>query len=248
MRRFVRLVILGLILVLVAMVSALTAMRFAIHGREVAVPKIIGLTKDQAAKAAADVGLILDAEDKFYSNEIAEGKIVTQFPAAGAKVRRGWRLRAAESLGPQRADIPNLIGQSTRAAEINVRRRGLELSSVATATITGAEPGSIVAQSPPANSSGLVTPKISVLVAGPGSEVEYVMPNFVGKHYAEVVPQLQQAGLKLGPINNQSATRSSSFEARAKSQTVTDGVIVKQEPAPGTKVATGATVSFEISR
>jgi beta-lactam-binding protein with PASTA domain len=247
MRRFIRLVILGLVLILVAMGSALTAMRFAIHGREVSVPQVVGLTKDQAAHAAADAGLVLDTQDKFYSSDVAEGKIVTQSPAPGSKVRRGWRLRAAESLGPQRAEIPNLVGQSARAAEINVRRRGLELSSTATARISGAEPGTIVGQDPPANSSGLVSPKISVLVASADSEVEYVMPNFVGKHYSEVVPQIQQAGMKLGPINSHEI-KSGSFDARGKTQPIADGIIVKQEPAAGQKIAAGSTISFEISR
>ena len=35
--------LLALVLVIVAMVSALTAMRFAIHGQEVAVPPLVGL-------------------------------------------------------------------------------------------------------------------------------------------------------------------------------------------------------------
>ncbi len=40
----------ALILVLVGLASALTAMRFAIHGREVTVPKVVGLTPAEAQK------------------------------------------------------------------------------------------------------------------------------------------------------------------------------------------------------
>src|SRR3954470_14423766 len=151
MKTFFRFVLLFLILVSVAMVSALTAMRFAIHGREVAVPKLAGLTVATAEQQAAASGLILEVEDHFYSREIAEGKVLSQSPAPGSVVRRGWKVRVAESLGPQKAEVPNLIGQSTRAAEINVRQRGLEIGSVAVADLPGAAPDQIVAQSPPAD-------------------------------------------------------------------------------------------------
>ena len=52
-------------------------------------------------------------------------------PLGGTQVRRGWSIRVAESLGPQRIAIPNVLGQSERAAEINIRRRGLDMGTVA---------------------------------------------------------------------------------------------------------------------
>ena len=63
--------------------------------------------------------------------------------------------------------IPNLVGGSERAAEINIRRRGLELGGIATATIPDGAADQIVAQSPPANATNVSAPKISVLLAAP---------------------------------------------------------------------------------
>ena len=57
MRAFLRYTLMALVLLFVAMASALTAMRFAIHGREVAVPKLQGLTPQQAENAAISSGL-----------------------------------------------------------------------------------------------------------------------------------------------------------------------------------------------
>src|SRR5579863_10311507 len=99
MKTFLRFVLLSLILVSVAMVSALTAMRFAIHGREVAVPKLVGLTNDAAERQANADGLVLEVESRFYSPDVAEGKVLSQSPSPGSLVRRGWQVRVAESLG-----------------------------------------------------------------------------------------------------------------------------------------------------
>jgi len=104
--------LLGLMLLMVATLSALTAMRFAIHGGEVKVPKIIGMTPEAASALLTDRGLIMDVQDRFYSPEIAEGKIMSQAPSPEAVVRRAYRVRVAVSLGPQRALIPDLIGKS----------------------------------------------------------------------------------------------------------------------------------------
>src|SRR5690242_12329344 len=113
-------------------------MRFAIHGREVRVPKFIGLKPAEAERMANSEGLVLSFESRFYSSEVPEGYIVSQAPVPDTKVRRGWKVRVAESLGAQRASIPNVVGQSERVAELNITRRGLEIGSVATIHFPGA--------------------------------------------------------------------------------------------------------------
>src|ERR1035441_3848254 len=75
----------------------------------------------------------------FYSADVPEGKIMTQMPAPGAKVRRGWSIRVAQSLGLQRVAIPDVTGESERAAELNIRRRGLALGSVAQVSLPRSE-------------------------------------------------------------------------------------------------------------
>jgi len=226
------------------MASALTAMRFAIHGREVAVPKLVGMSRAAAEASANASGLILDVENKFYSSETAEGKILSQLPAPGSRVRRGWKIRAAQSLGPQRTEIPNVIGQSVRAAEINVRRRGLEVGSVAVGIFPGSAPDQIIVQNPPANSGAVESPRISVLVAAEEPEKQFVMPNFVGKHLADASSQVQDAGFTLGKISDAAPVTGA---VPSPPMSAGSSVIVKQNPAPGQKIAPGATVSFEIS-
>src|SRR5947209_19393259 len=101
MRSILRFALLALVLLLVAAVSGLTAMRCAIHGREATVPKLVGLTPAEARRDAAANGLLLNIENRFYSAEVPQGRILSQIPPAGERVRRGWEVRVAESLGPQ---------------------------------------------------------------------------------------------------------------------------------------------------
>ena len=122
MKSVFRFALVALGLLLVAMASALLAMRFAIHGGEVTVPKVVGLSPAEAEQAAGRLGLTFAIERQYYSADVPEGKIMLQIPEAGMKVRRGWQLRVAESLGQQRVAIPDVLGESGRDALLQIGR------------------------------------------------------------------------------------------------------------------------------
>jgi beta-lactam-binding protein with PASTA domain len=234
MRRFFRYLLMSLVLLTVMLLSAMTAMRLAIHGREVAVPKLVGMTVEQAERVTSSNGLLLDATSRFYSNDVPEGRIATQLPPTGIHVRRGWQMRVAVSLGPQRAIIPDLIGQSPRAAEINARRRGLEVAEVAVARLPDSPADQVIAQSPPPNAQTVTSPKVNLLVSAPEDERAFVMPNLVGHHLSEATQALQDAGMKLGTVNTVPG--------------VSPSIILKQSPPPGQRITAGTAVSFEVAK
>jgi len=248
MKSFFRLVLLGLVLVVVALVSALTAMRFAIHGQEVTVPDVMGKAPSEAAREAEQTGFQLVVERQFYSPTVPEGRILSQVPEAGTLVRRGWQLRVAESLGPQRVEIPNVMGESQRAAEINIRRRGLDVASVAQVPVPGSVAGEVLSQSPPPNASGVSAPKISLLVSDNSQPQAFVMPSFIGQPLHSVTLAVQDAGLRVGSVTD--VNQQSDFQVMVAPNPLNlgtaSGIVASQSPAPGQKVAAGALVNFQV--
>jgi beta-lactam-binding protein with PASTA domain len=251
MKSFFRLVLLALVLLVVALVSALTAMRFVIHGREVAVPNLVGKTPAEARRIAEESGLELEVEREYYSPQVPEGKILSQLPPLGTLVRRGWEIRVAASLGPQRVQIPDVLGESERAAEMNIRRRGLDVSAVAEVPSPTAPADQVLAQSPPPNSNGVSAPMISLLVSDPAPPQAFVMPNFVGQPLDTVKLIVQGSGLRVGTVTEAriaspavpAPSGSAPPPASAPSPT---SLIVSQNPGPGEKVLAGAAVNFEV--
>jgi beta-lactam-binding protein with PASTA domain len=149
-------------------------------------------------------------------------------------------------MGPQRVVIPNLIGGSERAAEINIRRRGLELGSVATATIPGGPTDQIVAQSPPANAVNVSAPKISVLLAAPEERNSFVMPDFVGRGEDDAINEIVGAGFHVGGIASQplpAGDSTSEEEAALPSR-----VVVRTTPAAGQRIYEGQGIGLEVTR
>jgi beta-lactam-binding protein with PASTA domain len=200
MKSAIRFALLALVLVIVAMVSALTAMRLAIHGQEVAVPPLVGLAPAEAERAVSGLGLQISIERQYYSPQIPEGRIMSQLPLPGTKVRRGWQVRVAQSLGPTRVAIPDVTGQSEHAAELNIRRRGLDVASMAEVEAAGIPADQVLAQSPPANAAQVLAPKISLLVTTTAEPQAFVMPSFVGQLLGTASRTLQDSGFRLGNV------------------------------------------------
>jgi beta-lactam-binding protein with PASTA domain len=236
MRKFFRFVMMALVLVTVSVMSGLTAMRIAIHGRETTVPNFAKLSSSEAERLALTNGLQVVLEGQFYSTEVPEGRIVSQMPMAGTRVRRGWRVRLAQSLGPQRVVIPDLLGQSPRAAEINVRQRGLELGPIAEINLPDSPSLEVLAQSPPPLAKNVESPKISVLVATEKPAPTFVMPNFVGRPLQEASIRIEKAGLKL---------RTSAMGAPPTS--AAGLLVIRQHPAPGQRITSDTLIELETS-
>jgi len=252
MKIFFRFAMMALVLVVVALVSALTAMRFAIHGQEIQVPLLVGLAPAEAERAVAGAGLQLEVERQYYSPQIPEGRIMTQVPSPGTKVRRGWQVRVAQSLGPQRVAIPDVTKESERAAEWNLRRRGLDMASTAEMQFPGTPPDQVLAQSPPPNANQVSAPKTSLLVAVAANPPAFVMPSFVGQPLGSVSRTLQDAGFKLGNVTMAAPSASAatpdagSSTPPAPAQPSPASIIVVQMPPAGQKILAGAVVNFEV--
>jgi eukaryotic-like serine/threonine-protein kinase len=197
--RFFNIVLGALAMLVVALLSAFITMRLAIHGREVKVPDLTGLTLSDASKQTRSLGLILTLENRFYSPNTPPGHILAQSPAPGVTVRRQWAVRVTESLGAQQVAIPDVLGQSERTASINIRRLGLELGAVAHIAAPG-EPGVVIAQTPAPNSAGVDRPRVSLLLSEPAqaeSPDAFVMPSLAGLTLAGAAARAYGAGLRI---------------------------------------------------
>jgi beta-lactam-binding protein with PASTA domain len=258
--RFFRTLLYGLILVVVGLVSALTAMRFAIHGREVSVPKLTGVTAAEARRLAADNGLEIVRDQRFYSSDVPEGRIVSQLPLAGARVKVGFRIRIAESLGPQKAEIPNLLGQSVRSAELNLKERGLEAGPVASFPIANAVADQVIGQNPTPDSQQISTPSVNLLISAAPPAEALVMPDFAGSKLSEASAAIRTAGLVVGVISTAPAATSSDSASAAPTSNAAvtqtsakrpprsspDAIITHQTPAAGQRVFPGNTVQLQV--
>lgn len=184
----------GLLMLVVFVLFAGMALRLALHGREVAIPDLAGLTVAQASEAALHSGLDLNIEDKFYSRTVPAGRMLSQAPAAGSRVRRGWQVRVTESLGPQQVTIPDVVSEPVREASLDLRKASLDLGTLAHIDAPG-DTDMVLSQTPPPN-AGVDQPRVNLLLSqqGAGASDAFAMPSFVGMSW----PAANRAAIALG--------------------------------------------------
>jgi beta-lactam-binding protein with PASTA domain len=240
-----------MVLVAVALMSAIITMHFAIHGAEVQVPALKGMTVADARSETAGLGLILDVDNRYYSGDVAAGHILTQSPAAGEVVRREWRVRVSESLGPQKVDVPDTVGMDERIASLELRRAGLEVGAAAHLPNASASQGAVLAQDPPAHAQDIEQPSVSLLVAAPDNETPdgYVMPDLTGVPIVTAQMDLARVGIKTAtpayidvPVQ---PVGSGNAQPRLP---VRPGSVVAQQPAAGARVDLTTEVSLTVAK
>jgi beta-lactam-binding protein with PASTA domain len=269
--RFFNIVLGALAMLVIALLSAFITMRLAIHGREVKVPNLTGLTLSEASKQTRSLGLILHLENRFYSPNTPPGHVLAQSPAPGVTVRRQWAVRVTESLGAQQVAIPDVLGQSERTASINIRRLGLELGAVAHIAAPG-EPGVVIAQTPAPNAAGVDRPRVSLLLSEPQeaeSPQAFLMPSLTGLTLAGAAARAYAAGLRIvsaedlnTPTPATVATDASApatvvspstgpaptaSPASPPTQSISIGTVIAQTPPAGHRVVKGDPVRITLT-
>jgi len=193
-----RIILLLMVLVAVGLLSAVATMSIAIHGAEVQVPALNGMTVADARSQTAGLGLNLDVDNRYYSGDVAAGHILTQSPAPGTVVRREWLVRVSESLGPQKVEVPSVVGQGEREAAFALRRVGLEVGVTARLPYGNAAEGTVIAQDPPAHAQGIARPSVNLLVAAASDDEPdgFLMPELVGMTLSSAQATLARVGIR----------------------------------------------------
>ena len=251
-RSFFQIASLVMVLVAVALLAAITTMHFVIHGAEVQVPSLKGMTVAEARSQTTGLGLNLEVDNRYYSSDVAAGHILTQSPASGTVVRREWRVRVAESLGPQKVEVPDTVGVDERVAALKLRRVGLAVGKTAHLPYAGAPEGRVLAQDPPARAQGISGPSINLLVAAPSDEKPdgFVMPNFIGMPIVTAQAVLAKVGLTGPPPEfvDVHIPEVGGANAGPPQPPVVPGSVVAQQPAAGARVEISTPVKFSVAK
>ncbi|MGC0771503.1 MAG: PASTA domain-containing protein [Candidatus Acidiferrum sp.] len=189
-----RMALLVFILASAAFLSAITAMRIAIHGREVNMPNLVGKKVSEANGLLRSRGLVLRVADRIYS-ELPINVVVRQSPPPGMLMKVSQQANVILSLGQRQLQIPLLEGNSLRASRIELLRAGLQVGEVSGITMAD-EPADTVILQTPRPGAGAASPRVDVLVSDGPREPAFVMPHLVGLSEADAQRRLEASGLR----------------------------------------------------
>jgi eukaryotic-like serine/threonine-protein kinase len=221
-------------LLLTFLVFFVVSMRLAVRAGQVRVPDLAGRRVDDAARALAEIGLGLQIDQNRRPDpKIPADRIMQQDPRAGVEARPQRTVRVWVSAGPRMTRVPSLTSQSERTARIRLEQDGLQLAAL-TEIRSGDYPvDTVIAQEPPAASRA---PRVAMLINRGEAAAALVTPDMVGMDGSRVEAALRGQGLMV------------TIGAGQAYPGVPPGVVVRQQPAAGSRLTPTDTILLEVSR
>jgi eukaryotic-like serine/threonine-protein kinase len=202
------------------------------------VPKVIGKTTDEANASLKSAGFSSQLYEG-YSDTVAQGLVITQFPTAGTKALAGSAVAIQVSKGksPQptsnTVSVPNVVGKTQATAETTIKNAGLAVESYNVFNDTVPK-GNVIGQLPAAGSKVDKGTVIGLAISDGKSPQTVTVPNLIGKTSAEATAALKAIGLK--PVAQPK------YDAEQ-----TPGTVIAQLPAAGSQVPPNSQVALQIA-
>lgn len=138
--------------------------------------------------------------DTMYTNKVAPGIVVDQYPKPHMKVKTGRTVRLKVSTSEKMVLIPSLIGQSLRSAKIALQQVGLLIDTVYSEYNPEYPKGTIAWQYPKGNDTMKKGLGIQITVSKGLPPDFFQVPNVIGLSLNQAKEHLGKARLIVGKI------------------------------------------------
>jgi serine/threonine-protein kinase len=199
--------------------------------RQVEVPRLAGLTYDEAVDVLDELGLDARRAEVFSQKPV--GQVTGQDPKAGEIVDEGTEIEVRVSKGVREIEVPSVIGQSESSATTELEDADFVVT-VTEAPSDDVPEGLVSAQSPSAGSQAPRGSTVQITIST-GPQLVNV-PDVVGAPVDDARAILQDDG----------------FQPRTVFQDVTDplqdGIVLDQDPGGGSQASPGSRVTIVVGR
>ncbi len=203
--------------------------------KRVQMPDAVGKPLDEVVPPLEDAGVPFEVVE-VAEDEVAQGVVVTQSPAAGVEVTGDDTVRFEVSTGPADRPVPEIVGLTVDAAGFQLGVAGLTLGELTPTADPTVPSGAVVSADPPA---GTVVDKDTavsfVYSLGPAA---VRVPDVANRTANQAVAALEAAGFTVVR-----AGRLVSDEPGSGA-----GAVFQQYPPAGTELQPGQPVTIVVGR
>ena len=202
------------------------------QGRFTETPAFAELTQEAALALAAEHGLTIDF-DNDYSETVGVGQVIRTNPVAGAPILRGGTLIAYLSKGPERYEMPNVLGMTPEEAQAAIEENHLTLGEVTTSYHDTARSGTVYDAS--VNAGERVKPQTQVDLSVSRGPAPVEIIDFKGKPFDQAKAHFEEAGLTV------------EITEEKHHKTIPAGSVISSKPGKG-ELPRGETITFVVSK
>ena len=214
------------------------------HGESVEVPDLSGMYVEEAELILKDSNLGYEIIDSVYIRSMKGGEIAEQTPVAGMKVKKNRKVYiTVNSKQRKMVMVPNLVGESRRKVQSNLKTLGFNVDSVRYEPYEFNDEVLAVMWGDSTLSAGAKVPDGSqiILVVGQNDmSIEVVVPSFLGLTLPEAKKIIEEYRLGFGAayFDGEPIDATDSLKYR----------VYQQNPDAGLSVYGGKTVELKLSK
>ncbi|NLF56491.1 MAG: PASTA domain-containing protein, partial [Candidatus Hydrogenedens sp.] len=197
------------------------------------VPDVVGLELAVASATLSSGSLSTGLVSELHHASAPAGRVISQNPAAGARVMPGTGVALVVSKGPQPVVVPNVVGRGRATAAGVIGDAALTVGEVSERYHETVAVGLVISQNPAAGT--MVPPGTAVSFAASIGPPPVTVPDVAGQSESAASGMIVGAGLTVGSVTGQSHA------------TVPAGRVISQYPAAGASAVSGSLVALVVS-
>jgi eukaryotic-like serine/threonine-protein kinase len=195
------------------------------------VPKLVGLSEEQARVEAAKLGLKVKRGGSRYDASVPKDKVVDVQPKVGTEVKKGALLTLVFSKGKKPVDIPDVHNLPLDQAKQRLRGAGLQPGDEVQQDSTTIPRGYVIKTRPAAGTSQSPDDPVTLVVS---SGIK--MPNLVNMRRDQATSTLSKLGLNV------------QWQEQDPAPGQPENTVVGQNPPPGQQVNRGDSVQVTVTK
>ena len=219
-------------LLALAVLSGYVAMLWSMEEDRVEVTGVVGLDSVAAGALLKETGLAPRVVAEEFSANIPKGRVSSQRPSRGSRVKLGSEVRLILSRGTDQLSVPNLVDITLPQANRILAETGLNLGQITSIHSDVHSRDMVIAQDPPVGAAATRGATVRILQSlGPWEDL-VTLPDLRGREMIVALNLLKELQIEAQISFQQAASK--------------EGHVVTQDPAPGASVKVGGQVHITI--
>ena len=203
--------------------------------KEVEMPNIVGLTKDEAQQRIEGAKLKFEVASEEYNKDVEENHVISQDPTyveGYNKVKEGSTVKVVLSKGTEKTKVPKVVGMSQEDAVTAIEDAKLK-AEIVEETSKKVQEGYVISQETDANTEVDAGETVKIHVST-GVE-KATVPGVVGKSQDEAKKTLQDLGFVVTVTTAEDSSKD-------------NGVVLKQSLDEGKSVEKGSAITITVNK
>ena len=223
-----------LVLLFIISLSATLGILSATKPKEVAMPNVVGLLKEEAQQKIEEAKLKFEYEEE-YNKDVEEGYVISQDPIYREKynkVKEGTTVKVKVSKGQEKAVVPKVVGMKEEDALKAIEQAKLKVE-IEEEESKKVEEGYVISQETDANTEVFAGDVLKIHVSTGVKQA--VVTSVIGKKEDDAKKELEALGFTVTVITSEDNSKD-------------NGVVLKQSIEAGKKVDADSAITITVNQ